>query len=58
MRSFYRGVSLFVLLAVSWGLFYIVCGRLPVTTEAFLLGMISGAHNAILWHNKEEVCDF
>lgn len=55
MRIFYKGFSLFVLLAVSWGLFYIVCGRLPVTTEAFLLGMISGAHNAILWHLKEEV---
>lgn len=54
MRSFYRGVSLFVLLAVSWGLFYIVYGRLPATTEATLLGMISG----ILWRNTEEVCDF
>ena len=55
MGSLYRGLSMLVLLAMSWGLFYIVCGRLPLTTEAFLLGMISGANNAILWHNKEEV---
>lgn len=55
MRSFYRGLSMLVLLAMSWGLFCLVCGRLPLTTEAFLLGIISGTNNALLWYIMGEV---